>query len=80
MGVNSRRRLVTATAAAVTVLAAATGCGGDDAADDGTITLTVDVFGQFGYEELYKQYEADNPGIKIVERGTGTNLDEYSPS
>ncbi|MDG4773186.1 ABC transporter substrate-binding protein [Solwaraspora sp. WMMD792] len=79
MGANSRRRLVTATAAAVTVLAAATGCGGDEAADDGTITLTVDVFGQFGYEELYKQYEAENPGIKIVERGTGTNLDEYSP-
>ncbi|WFE26476.1 extracellular solute-binding protein [Solwaraspora sp. WMMD791] len=79
MGVNPRRRLVTATAAAVAVLAAAAGCGGDDAADDGTITLTVDVFGQFGYEELYKQYEAENPGIKIVERGTGTNLDEYSP-
>ncbi|WJK40937.1 extracellular solute-binding protein [Solwaraspora sp. WMMA2056] len=69
MGVNPRRRLVTATAAAVAVLAA----------EDGTITLTVDVFGQFGYEELYRQYEADNPGIKIVERGTGTNLDEYSP-
>ena len=79
MRVNSRRRLVTATAAAITVLAAATGCGGGDDAGDGTITLTVDVFGQFGYEELYRQYEADNPGIKIVERGTGTNLDEYSP-
>ncbi|MFY1634423.1 ABC transporter substrate-binding protein [Solwaraspora sp. WMMB335] len=79
MGANQRRRLVTATAAAVTVLVAATGCGGDDTADDGTITLTVDVFGQFGYEELYKQYEAENPGIKIVERGTGSNLDEYSP-
>ncbi|MDG4768190.1 extracellular solute-binding protein [Solwaraspora sp. WMMD406] len=80
MGANrSRRRLAVATAAAVSVLAAVAACGGDEASDDGTITLTVDVFGQFGYEELYRQYEADNPGIKIVERGTGTNLDEYSP-
>jgi cellobiose transport system substrate-binding protein len=41
--------------------------------------LTVDVFGQFGYEELYKEYMASHPNIKIVERGTGANLDEYSP-
>ncbi|MDG4833627.1 ABC transporter substrate-binding protein [Solwaraspora sp. WMMD1047] len=81
MGVNPRRRRLVATAvAAVGVLLAATACGGgDDAGEDGTITLTVDVFGQFGYEELYKEYMAANPDVKIVERGTGSNLDEYSP-
>ncbi|WP_435830643.1 ABC transporter substrate-binding protein [Polymorphospora rubra] len=76
---SGRRRLAAAAAAATGVLLAATGCGGDDGAGDGTITLTVDVFGQFGYEELYKEYMATNPHIKIVERGTGGNLDEYSP-
>ena len=28
---------------------------------DSETTLTVDVFGQFGYEELYQQYEASHP-------------------
>jgi cellobiose transport system substrate-binding protein len=31
------------------------------------ITLTVDVFGDFGYHDLYKQYEAAHPGITIKE-------------
>jgi cellobiose transport system substrate-binding protein len=82
MGVIPRRRLAAAALLAVSVLAAATGCGGGDNASSGqdeTITLTVDTFGQFGYEELYKQYMSTHPNIKIVERGTGSNLDEYSP-
>lgn len=81
MGVIPRRRRLAAIAiATVGVLFAATACGGgDEASEDGTITLTVDVFGQFGYEELYQEYMAANPDVKIVERGTGSNLDEYSP-
>ncbi|WP_328342586.1 ABC transporter substrate-binding protein [Micromonospora sp. NBC_00421] len=80
MGVFSRRRLAVIALVATTALLTTTACGGDDeAADGGPVTLTVDVFGQFGYEKLYRQYEADHPGIKIVERGTGGNLDEYSP-
>lgn len=78
MGVTPRRLMAVALAAATVF--AATACGGDDeTATDGPITLTVDVFGQFGYEELYKEYMASHPNVKIVERGTGSNLDEYSP-
>ena len=80
MGATSRRRLAAVALIAATSLLATTACGGgDDDAGDGPVTLTVDVFGQFGYEELYKEYMAANPGVKIVERGTGGNLDEYSP-
>ncbi|MEV4491460.1 extracellular solute-binding protein [Micromonospora coxensis] len=79
MGTFSRRRLAAVALVATTALLGTTACGGDEAAEDGPITLTVDVFGQFGYEELYKEYMASHPGVKIVERGTGSNLDEYSP-
>ncbi|MET8833425.1 extracellular solute-binding protein [Micromonospora sp. NPDC004540] len=77
----TRRRLAAVALVATTALLGATACGGgdDEAASDGPVTLTVDVFGQFGYEELYKEYMASHPGVKIVERGTGSNLDEYSP-
>ncbi|MFI7249937.1 ABC transporter substrate-binding protein [Micromonospora chalcea] len=77
----TRRRLVAVAVVAATALLGTTACGGgdDEAAADGPITLTVDVFGQFGYADLYQEYMASHPGVKIVERGTGGNLDEYSP-
>ncbi len=66
------------------VLVAATACGGDDgsasASGGGKVTLTVNVFGNFGYEELYKQFEAAHPNIKIIERGTGSDLSNYTPA
>jgi cellobiose transport system substrate-binding protein len=67
------------------VLIAATGCGGDSGNDSasgggGKIALTVNVFGNFGYQELYKQYEASHPNITITERGTGSDLSNYTPA
>jgi cellobiose transport system substrate-binding protein len=50
-----------------------TACGNDDngAASGGETTLRVNVFGNFGYEDLYNQFEADHPGVKIVESAEG---------
>jgi cellobiose transport system substrate-binding protein len=63
-------------------LAAATACAGDDTKGGGgadqKITLNVDDFGTFGYQDLYKQYEAQHPNVKINERNV-PKLDDYTP-
>ncbi|MCX5209951.1 extracellular solute-binding protein [Kitasatospora sp. NBC_00240] len=66
-----RTRLLGA-AAALTALLAVTGCssgGGSQAQDDPNekITLTVNLFSDFGYADLYKQYEQQHPNITIKE-------------
>ena len=77
----ARRRSALGLAA---VLVAATACGGDDgsasASGGGKVALTVNVFGNFGYEQLYKQFEAAHPNITITERGTGSDLSNYTPA
>src|SRR4051794_19750408 len=58
-----------------------TGCGNTDPKTDpggGKVHLVVDTFGQFGYEDLVKDYMAQHPNIEVELRGTGTNLDDYS--
>jgi cellobiose transport system substrate-binding protein len=81
---GGRRAVVRTAVAAVMagVLAAtAVACGGDDSEGEGQsgpITLTVDVFGEFGYDQLYKQYEASHPNIKIRQRKV-SSLDDYRP-
>ncbi|GAA2415274.1 ABC transporter substrate-binding protein [Actinomadura vinacea] len=62
------------------VLATASACGGgdDDGGGSGPVKLTVDVFGEFGYEQLYKQYEQSHPNVKISQRKVST-LDDYKP-
>ncbi|MGH3646092.1 MAG: ABC transporter substrate-binding protein [Micromonosporaceae bacterium] len=74
-----RRRLAAVGVAAVTALAVATGCSASNSEAGGKITLTVDVFGNFGYSEagLYKEFEKSHPNIKIKERGTGMELSDY---
>lgn len=82
MNVMTRRcRTVVAVLAAGGVLAAAacsdSGGPGDE---DGQITLVVDLFGEegFGYDELYRQYQDDNPNVTIEERGRGLGLGDYN--
>jgi cellobiose transport system substrate-binding protein len=70
-----RRRLI----AAVFAIAAATTAAcfvvaSASAARHDSITLTVDVFGDFGYHDLYAQYEASHPGITIKE-----DTEDYAP-
>ncbi|MCG8926091.1 ABC transporter substrate-binding protein [Lentzea sp. CC55] len=38
---------------------------------DGRTELTVATFNEFGYEELFKEYEAAHPDVKITQRKTG---------
>ena len=73
-----RLRRVAAVALVATVaLGAAVACGKDAEPGAKPTELTVDTFGQFGYEELAKQYEAKT-GIKVVLRNT-QQLGDYRP-
>jgi cellobiose transport system substrate-binding protein len=51
-------------ALAVTGWAATTAAGKSQAEE---VTLTISLFGDFGYHDLYKQYEAAHPGVTIKE-------------
>ncbi|MFD4635980.1 ABC transporter substrate-binding protein [Lentzea sp. NPDC058436] len=58
----------------VVVSTVAASCGAGGAANrtaDGRTELTVATFNEFGYEELFKDYEAAHPDIKITQRKTG---------
>lgn len=47
--------------------------------EDGPITLTIDLFGSFGYQEagLYEKYEQLNPGITIKQTDTEDEQDYW---
>ena len=64
-------RVVVGLAVLVVAGASLTACGGDGDAAGDDMTLRVNVFGNFGYEDLYKQFEKDHPGVKIVETAEG---------
>lgn len=62
----------------LTSAAAFAGCGGAEGADGGgDTTLRVAIFGDFGYEKLYDQFEAEHPGVTIVETSEG-DLGKYN--
>lgn len=72
----TRRTALTATAATAATAAIA-GCGGSsgsssDGGGDGNIELTVATFNEFGYEDLFTQYEEENPGVKITHKKAAT--------
>jgi len=72
------RRVATVALVASVALGAAAACGDDKpAAGAKPDKLIVDTFGQFGYEDLVKQYETDH-GIKIELRNT-QQLGDYRP-
>ena len=62
--------LLVAAGALVTGLAAMAA----SASRQDTITLTIDVFGDFGYHDLYTQYQNAHPGITIKE-----DTEDYAP-
>jgi cellobiose transport system substrate-binding protein len=69
--VPTRRQRLTRGLAAVLVLSVGgTGiaaCGSDDPGDE-TITLTINLFGDFGYQPLYEKYQELHPNVTIEER------------
>lgn len=75
MKLSRRTTAVAAVAGAAAFALVATGCSAstDDApaSSDNPIELSVTTFGTFGYDDLYKEYEAANPGITIK----ATNID-----
>ncbi|GGP71811.1 ABC transporter substrate-binding protein [Saccharothrix coeruleofusca] len=66
-------RGLASTAVLAALAAATTACGSGDSGTtaDGKIELTVATFNEFGYEELFKEYEAAHPNIKITPRKVG---------
>jgi cellobiose transport system substrate-binding protein len=82
MTVSWRRRAFAAAALSMGAVLAVAGCAKESGGGGNTpqkVTLIVDVFGSFGYEDLYKQYQQQNPNVTIQERGTGANLGDYTP-
>ncbi|MFD4672601.1 ABC transporter substrate-binding protein [Lentzea sp. NPDC058450] len=77
MGVRPRRALLATTLLGSLVAVSACGGGAADSAS-GDVTLIVKTFSQFGYDELYKEYEASHPGVKIKEENIG-KLGDYTP-
>jgi cellobiose transport system substrate-binding protein len=76
--VNRTQRIAALAVSALAVGALAAGCGSDDSGgSDKNVTLRVNLFGQFGYKDLYKQFEDEHPGVKIVETAEG-DLGKYN--
>jgi cellobiose transport system substrate-binding protein len=72
------RRLVALGVLATLSVGLTAACGTSTGAKAEKITLVVDTFGKFGYDDLFRQYEASHPNITIKARTAGT-LDDYWP-
>lgn len=73
-------RKMWAVAAGVTGVALlATACGSgdsgstDDGSGDGKVTLSVATFNEFGYDDLFAEYEAANPNVTIEHKKAATS-------
>ncbi len=69
-----RVRLATSALLALTLASTAAACGGgdDDASADGTTTISVATFNEFGYEGLIDEWNAENDDIKLKQVKVGT--------
>ncbi len=77
--ITRRRKFAVVALAAVTALGGLAACSKkDEETKAGEIKLVIDHFGEFGYDELVKQYEASHPGIKVEIRKTA-QLNDYRP-
>jgi ABC-type glycerol-3-phosphate transport system substrate-binding protein len=65
-------------AAALIASLAACGGGGGETPGSGKTTLIVKTFSQFGYDQLYQEYQASHPEITIKEENIG-KLGDYTP-
>ncbi|SMC76533.1 ABC transporter substrate-binding protein [Lentzea albidocapillata] len=68
-----RHRWISVLICAAVSAAATTACGTGGASQtaDGKTELTIATFNEFGYEELFAEYEAAHPDVKITQRKTG---------
>ena len=68
-----RHRWVSVLICAAVSAAATTACGSGGASQsgDGKTELTIATFNEFGYEDLFKEYETAHPDVKITQRKTG---------
>jgi cellobiose transport system substrate-binding protein len=73
MGTPFRRVAVLVSAGLVLASPALAGCGSSgspQAADTGPVTLTINLFGDFGYKPLYEKYHQSHPNITVKENVT----------
>jgi cellobiose transport system substrate-binding protein len=67
---NMRQRLLATAIATAVAAGLVTACGAGDAADN-KVHLSIATFGEFGYEDLLKQYQADHPNIVVTQHKVG---------
>jgi cellobiose transport system substrate-binding protein len=81
MFLRTRGTAALGAAFAVTLLAAGCGSSGGSSSDNsnGPVTLSVGLFGTFGFKEagLYDEYMKQHPNIKIVEHSVEQSADYY---
>ena len=71
---RSRTWAVVATLVIVGIVGAAVTAATAAGKTRANVTLTVDVFGDFGFKDLYQQYEQSHPGVTIKE-----DTEDYAP-
>jgi cellobiose transport system substrate-binding protein len=72
------RRVIALGVLAALIAGTTAACGTSAAEGPQKVTLVVDTFGKFGFEDLFRQYEATHPNVTIQSRAAD-GLDSYWP-